>query len=142
MPDFHKEAFALSGLLLTSVSAQQTPTAEPDPAASKELPGAATSRRTFPVGDTLAIYAEVYDNAPAAERAAIDVAVRLISEAGVDVFSAKDSIAAGQSGPSNIAAQFALEDLEPGLYLLRVEAQRSGSSIPPIARETLITVVR
>ncbi len=142
VPDFHNEAFALSGLLLTSVSAQQTPTAEPDPAASKELPGAATSRRTFPVGDTLAIYAEVYDNAPAAERAAIDVAVQLISEAGVDVFSAKDSIAAGQSGPSNIAAQFALEDLEPGMYLLRVEAQRSGSSTPPIARETVITVVR
>ncbi|HJP59276.1 MAG TPA: hypothetical protein VJ865_04740, partial [Gemmatimonadaceae bacterium] len=91
---------------------------------------------------TLAIFAEVYDNAPVAERAAIDVAVRLISDSGADVFSAKDSIAAGQSGPSNVVAQFALEDLDPGPYLLRVEVQRSGSSIPPVTRETLITVVR
>ena len=53
---------ALSGLLVTSVSAQQTPTAEPDATVAKQLPGAATSRRDFPVGDTLAVYAEVYDN--------------------------------------------------------------------------------
>lgn len=48
VPDFRNDTLALSGLLLTSVSAQQTPTAEPDPAVSKLLPGAATSRREFP----------------------------------------------------------------------------------------------
>ena len=53
VPDFRKEELAMSGLLLTSVAAQQTPTADPDPLAAKQLPGAVTSRRDFPVGDTL-----------------------------------------------------------------------------------------
>ena len=61
----------------------------------------------------------------------------LISESGADVFSAKDSIAAGQSGPSNIAAQFALEDLDPGPYLLASKCRGAESSIPPATRETI-----
>jgi VWFA-related protein len=139
VPDFRKEELAMSGLLLTSVAAQQTPTADPDPLASKQLPGAVTSRRDFPVGDTLAVYAEVYDNNPSRQSRQIDVAVRLISALGSDVFAAKDSMS---KEPLNIYAQFKLDDLDPGTYLLRVEAQVSGSPAPPIGRETLITVSR
>jgi VWFA-related protein len=139
VPDFRKEELAMSGLLLTSVAAQQTPTADPDPLASKQLPGAVTSRRDFPVGDTLAVYTEVYDNNPSRQSRQIDVAVRLISALGSDVFAAKDSMS---KEPLNIYAQFKLDDLDPGTYLLRVEAQVSGSPAPPIGRETLITVSR
>ena len=64
VPDFRKEDLAMSGLLLTLVAAQQTPTADPDPLTAKQLPGAVTSRRDFPVGDTLAVYAEVYAQQP------------------------------------------------------------------------------
>jgi hypothetical protein len=141
VPDFRKEELAMSGLLLTSVAAQQTPTAEPDTQAAKQLPGAVTSRRDFPVGDTLAVYAEVYDNNPSRQPRPIDVAVRLISAEGSDVFSATDSMST-TAAPSNIYAQFKLEDLDPGSYLLRVEAKVSGTNVPPIARETLITIFR
>jgi hypothetical protein len=55
------------------------------------------------------------------------------------VFAAKDSMS---KEPLNIYAQFKLADLDPGTYLLRVEAQVSGSPAPPIGRETLITVSR
>jgi hypothetical protein len=141
VPDFRKEDLALSGLLLTSVSAQQTPTAEQDPRMSKQLPGAATSRRKFPVGDTLAVYAEVYDNSSSRTPRQIDVAVRLISAQGSDVFAARDTMSTS-SEPANIYAQFTLEDLDAGAYLLRVEAQLSGSAEEPVGRETLITVFR
>lgn len=141
VPDFRKQELALSGLLLTSVAAQQTPTAEPDPVVSKRLPGAATSRRDFPVGDTLAVYAEVYDNNPSREPRQIDVAVRLISAEATDVFAANDTMST-TAAPSNVYAQFKLEDLNPGTYLLRVEAQVRGGSAPPVSRETLITVFR
>jgi VWFA-related protein len=141
VPDFRKEELALSGLLLTSVAAQEMPTAEPDPLVSKQLPGAATSRREFPVGDTLAVYAEVYDNNPSRQARQIDVAVRLISSQATDVFAANDTIST-TAAPSNIFAQFKLEDLNPGAYLLRVEAQVRGGSAPPVSRETLITVFR
>ena len=149
VPDFRSGDLAMSGLLLTSVAAQQTPTAEPDPLVSKQLPGAVTSRRDFPVGDTLAVYAEVYDNNPSRQSRQIDVAVRLISAFGTDVFSATDSMPTNASPganrpalPSNIYAQFKLEDLEPGTYLLRIEAKVSGADATPIGRETLITVFR
>jgi VWFA-related protein len=141
VPDFRKEDLAMSGLLLTSVAAQQTPTADPDPLTAKQLPGAVTSRRDFPVGDTLAVYAEVYDNNPARQPRQIDVAVRLISATGSDVFTAADSMSSNAPAPSNIFAQFKLEDLEPGTYLLRVEARASGSTAP-VGRETLIHVTR
>lgn len=140
VPDFRKEPLTMSGLLVTSVSAQQSPTAEPDPAVSKQIPGAATSRRDFPVGDTLAVYAEVYDNIATKQRGRVDVAVRVISAAGEDVFNATDSMETTAGEPANVFAQFALEDLDPGTYLLRVEAKRSESDAAPIARETLITV--
>lgn len=149
VPDFRKEELAMSGLLLTSVAAQQTPTADPDPLVSKQLPGAVTSRREFPVGDTLAVYAEVYDNNPSGQPRQIEVAVRLISAQGTDVFAANDSMSTNASqganrpaAPSNIYAQFKLEDLDPGTYLLRVEAKASGAGATPIGRETLITVLR
>jgi VWFA-related protein len=143
VPDFRKEELAMSGLLVTSVAAQQTPTAEPDPLISKQLPGSATSRRRFPVGDTLAVYAEVYDNSPAKRQ--IDVAVRLIAAQGNDVFTANDTMSTdtGRQGePPNIYAQFELEDLDPGTYLLRVEAKIAGGSAEPVGQETLITVFR
>ncbi len=139
VPDFRKDPLVLSGLLVTSVSAQQTPTAEPDAAMAKQLPGAATSRREFPVGDTLAVYAEAYANGTPGPQ--INVVVRVISEAGEDVFTAKDSMAPDKSGAANIFGQFALEDLPPGAYLLRVEVALSGVDENTVSRETLITVV-
>ena len=148
VPDFRKEDLAISGLLLTSVAAQQTPTADPDPLAAKQLPGAVTSRRDFPVGDTLAVYAELYDNNPSGKPRLIDVAVRLIAAHGNGVFNAADSMSTNASPganrpapPSNIYAQFKLEELEPGTYLLRVEAKVNGSATR-VGRETLITVFR
>ena len=139
VPDFDKDALALSGLLVTAVSAQQTPTAEADALAAKRLPGAATSRREFPVGDTLAVFAEAYRSATGPQE--IGVMVRLINESGDDVFTAKDSAVSTRSTPASIFAQFALEDLTPGTYLLRVEAQLSGADAQTATRETLITVV-
>jgi hypothetical protein len=141
VPDFSKDPLALSGLLVTSVSAQQVPTAEVDPVLSKKLPGAASSRREFPVGDTLAVYAEAYANGPARQSQSFNVVVRLISEIGEEVFNAKDAVAGDKSGSANIFAQFALEDLAAGVYLLQVEAQVDGAKTPAVLRETLITVV-
>ncbi len=141
VPDFRKDSLALSGLLVTSVSAQQTPTAEVDATVAKRLPGAATSRREFPVGDTLAVFAEAYANGTSRRPQEIGVTVRVIAESGEEVFNAKESAVSTPSSPASIFAQFALEDLTPGVYLLRVETQLSGADAQTVARETLITVV-
>ena len=108
---------------------------------AKRLPGAATSRREFPVGDTLAVFAEAYANGTSRRPQEIGVTVRVIAESGEEVFNAKDSAVSTQSSPASIFAQFELEDLAPGVYLLRVEAQLSAADSQTVARETLITVV-
>jgi hypothetical protein len=141
VPDFHKDSLALSGLLVTSASAQQTPTAEADTTLAKRLPGAPTSRREFPVGDTLAVFAEAYANGTSRRSQEIGVTVRVIAESGEVVFDAKDSAVSTQSNPASIFAQFALEDLTPGVYLLRVETHLSDADSPAVVRETLITVI-
>jgi hypothetical protein len=57
------------------------------------------------------------------------------------VFNARDSAVSTESSPASIFVQFALEDLTPGVYLVRVETQLSGADSQTVARETQITVV-
>jgi VWFA-related protein len=149
VPDFRKEKLMLGGLLITAPSVQQTPSIQPDPVVSKLMPAAATSRRQFPRGDTLALYTEIYDNISSRQARRIDVAVRLLSETGNEVFVSRDELANGAATgdkPWEIYGypkQIALKDIPPGRYLLRVDAQVRGNvdDAKPVSRETLITVV-
>jgi VWFA-related protein len=148
VPDFRKERLMLSGVLLTSPSAQQTVNVQPDPLVTKLLPAPATSRREFRRSDILALYAEVYDNISSKQARQIDIRVRLISETGQEVFVARDSLSNGVSqGVTPWAIygyprQIPLKDVAPGRYLLSVEAEMRGNKdVKPVARESLITVV-
>ncbi len=149
VPDFRKEKLMMGGLLLTTASSQQTPSIQPDPIVSKLLPAPATSRREFPRGDLLALYTEIYDNMSARQARTIDVAVRVISEDGKEVYASRDELANGPSGgqkPWEIYGypkQIPLKDLALGRYILRVEAQVRGNveDAQPAVRETLITIV-
>jgi VWFA-related protein len=149
VPDFRKEKLMLGGLALASASGQETPSIQADPVLSKVLPAAATSRREFTRRDVLALYTEVYDNIGSDQSRRIDIAARLVSENGTEVFVVRDEIANGGVAPKKpwdiygYATQIALKGIEPGRYALRVEAQVRGNvgDAKPFARETLIRVV-
>jgi VWFA-related protein len=149
VPDFRKEKLMLGGILLASASAQDTPSIQPDPVVAKVMPAPATSRRVFPRRDLLAIYTEVYDNIESAQPRHIDIAARLIAENGTEVFAVRDDLTNGGAPPQKpwsiygYKTEFALKDIPPGRYALRVEAQVRGNvgDAKPFARETLITVV-
>ena len=147
VPDFRKEKLMMGGLLLTSAGAQQTPSIQPDPVLSKLMPGAATSRREFSQRDLIAIYTEIYDNIRSQQARRVDVAVRLLSESGAEVFAARDELPNGGVAQKSwdiyaYSREIALTNLAPGRYALRVEAQvRSDDDVKPVARETLITIV-
>jgi hypothetical protein len=119
------------------------------------LPAPATSRRAFPQSDTVVLYTEIYDNITARQPRRLDVAVRLVSETGTEVFVSRDELSNGlaslgttgaQGGkPWDIygyAKQIPLKGVAPGRYLLRVEAQIRGNvdGAKPASRETVITV--
>jgi hypothetical protein len=134
----------MSGLLLTAPSTEQVPTPQRDPVPGQLLPGAATSRREFLRSDTLSLLAEIYDNSKSQQPRQIDTAVHLLTETGQDAFAARDTLAnSGGAKKWDVYAytrQIPLQNIAPGRYLLRVEAQVRVNNAKPAVRETLITV--
>jgi VWFA-related protein len=149
VPDFRKGPLTMSGLLLTAAASDQTLTAQADPSpTAAALPRPATSRRTFRPGDTISLFAELYDNLPERQARQVEAAVTLQSEAGREVFASRETIpngpGAGAPGGKPWSAYGLLKDvplagIAPGRYLLRVEARVRGNQ-DIAARETLITV--
>jgi len=143
VPDFAKEPLMMSGLLLSSTAAAETITAQRDPIAEKLLGGPATSRREFRRSETLAALAEIYDNAGPQPPRQIDVSVRLIGENGAEAFASRDVLANGAGSSAwtafDYTARIPLQNVGPGRYLLRLEAQpRAGGKA--VSAETVITV--
>jgi hypothetical protein len=138
----------MSGLLLTAPSSERLLNAlpDPDPAVSKLLPGAATSRREFARSDTLSLVTEIYDNTKQRQARQIDLMTRLIAETGSAVFTARDTVSNGASGKTwntyAYTSQVPLQDVAPGRYLLSVEARMRGNTDDDTStrRETVITV--
>ena len=149
VPDFRKEKLMLGGLVVASNLGQQTPSIQPDPVLAKVLPAAATSRREFSQRDLIAVYTEIYDNVTSDQARRVDVAVRLVSESGAEVFAVRDELQNGGVAPKKpwdvygYGKEIALKNVAPGRYALRVEAQFRGNvnDAKPAVRETLITVI-
>ena len=138
VPDFAKTPVAMSGVLLAASGAPEMLTPQRDPDAEKLLGAPATSRRDFTQAETLAWLAEIYDNTPAQQPRRIQVAARLVDEAGREVFASRDVLANGEGGAAKwrmfgYTGRIPLKNIGAGRYLLRVEADGQFA-------ETLITV--
>ena len=86
VPDFAKEKLTMSDVLLTAATSKLVLTPLPDKQVEGVLPLPATARRDFVKGDTLALFAEVYDNLPPLPAHKIDITTKLITEDGREVF--------------------------------------------------------
>jgi len=147
VPDFTKEKFNMSGIVLTAATAQVTPTAEPDPILKATLPGPPTTRREFYPIDVLALYAEVYDKLQTDVPHTVDVTTRLVSESGKEVSRTTDARKSNEfqlakgGGFFGYSAQVPLADIAPGRYMLQVQAKARIKDAPTVQREMLITIV-
>jgi hypothetical protein len=150
VPDFTKEKFNMSGIVLTAATAQITPTAEPDNVLKPVLPGPPTTRREFYPIDVLALYAEVYDRQITDVPHTVDVTTRLVNDTGKEVFrtadarSSKEYQLAGQKtgGFFGYSTQVPLADIPPGRYVLQVEAKARLKDAKPIKKEMLVTIAQ
>jgi hypothetical protein len=137
VPDFSKGSLLMSGIALTSASASRTLTANPDPGFKDVLPAPATTLREFPRGDTLALFAEIYDNETARHKVAIKTSV--LAGDGQVIFTAGDERSTeelqGKKGGFGYTTNIPLSAFAPGRYLLRVEAQALVSKGATVARE-------
>jgi len=148
VPDFTKEKFNMSGVVLTAATAQVTPTAEADPVLKGALPGPPTTRREFYPIDVLALYAEVYDKLQSDVPHTVDVTTRLVSETGKEVSRTADTRKSSEfqngkaGGFFGYSTQVPLADVAPGRYMLQVEAKARLKDAPTVRREMLITIVQ
>src|SRR5262249_16920148 len=128
----------LSGIALTSMSAARMPTANPDAQLKDVLPAAPTANRVFPRNDTLAIFAEVYDNQPTPPHR-VSISSAILAEDGREMFSASDERSRedveGKKGGYGYTREFALGQLPAGRYVLRVSASSLLTSGVTTTRE-------
>jgi hypothetical protein len=144
IPDFHKAPFTMSGLAITAASAGQTPTARAKDPLKDFLPAPATAEREFQRGDELALFAEIYENAPGAPAHKVDITTTVRSDQGRVLFQNQEErnsteLQAGRGG-YGYNTRIPLTDLEPGMYVIHVEAKSRADSARAVGRDVQITV--
>lgn len=126
VPDFSKEPIAVSNLLLTASSAGRTPTSLDAPSIKDILPGPPTSRREFTLEDTLAVYAEIYDNETGKPHT-VDLTATVRTDDGTQVFVTREERASQTTEAVQhvytYLARIPLQDLVPGKFVLTVEGR-------------------
>jgi VWFA-related protein len=124
VPDFAKSDLSMSSIFLASAASTQIPSVNPDPELKGVLPGPPVAIRDFPRTDTLALFAEVYDQNKPAHRVVIKSSV--IADDGKVVFNdteerRSDELQGGKGGFGYVKT-FDVKNFSPGRYVLRVEA--------------------
>lgn len=137
VPDFTQDPIALSGVAISAASGLRMSTAKPDEELQGALPGPPVAVRTFPRGDELAVFAEVYDNDLKAPHV-VDITTTVVSEDGRNVFKSAEQRASselqGKPGGYGHQARISLKDFAPGTYVLTVEAKSRAGNKPPVGR--------
>ena len=143
VPDFSKNSLAISDVVLTSASSQMVMTAKTDEELKQVLPAPPTAARVFAPGDMLALFAEVYDNAPKPPHV-VDITTSVVTDDGRSVFTTAEERSSdeldGKPGGYGHTARIPLKDFQPGVYVLRVEGRSRAGNEPPVVREVLFHV--
>ncbi len=142
VPDFSKEPLAMSGILLSSSGAGLTPTPRVDEELKKLLPAPPSTTRGFATAETIFGYVDVYDALQPAH--SVNVTTTLTAVDGTRVFSTNDerksSEIGGGRGGYGVQFQVPLQDVTPGLYVLKVEATPTLKDKGPVSRELTVAI--
>jgi len=144
VPDFTKAPLVLSGVSMGSAATAQIMTMNAKTPFAASLPGNITSTRVFDVGDTLGLYAEAYESLKDATPHTIDLTAELRAEGGTVVRKVSEQRSSkelqGTRGGYGFAAQLALSDIAPGLYVIHVEARANIGDRPAVSKDIQIRV--
>ena len=143
VPDYSDMPFALSGVLLTSSEAGSFATANDDADWIGLLPAPPVVRRTFSASESLTWFAEVYDDSSQAPHVITYTTTVQGATDGRTLVQSQDTrrIEAGAGRQAlGFTTSFPLGDLNPGTYVLRVDASTTvgGHS----ARQDILFEVR
>jgi VWFA-related protein len=140
-PDFTKGNLTMSGIALASASGSRFPTASPDPSVNEfkdVLPAPPSASREFPRQDTLAIFAEVYDNVVKTPHR-VEITATVLADDGKVVHTNSDMRKSeelqGTTGGYGYTAKIPLVSFAPGRYVLRLTATSLLGKPEPVVRE-------
>jgi hypothetical protein len=144
VPDFTKDALVMSGVAIGSAATSRIMTMNAKADFVSSLPGNVSSTRTFDVGDTLGIYAEVYETVKDAVPHTVGLTAELRAEGGTTVRAVSDERSStelqGKRGGYGFSAQLPLNDVAPGLYVVHVEARVNAGNRPTVSKDVQIRV--
>ena len=140
-PDFTKGNITMSGIALASASGSRIPTASPDPGVNEfkdVLPAPPSASREFPRQDTLAVFAEVYDNVAKTPHR-VEITASVLADDGKVVHTTSDMRKSeelqGATGGYGYTTTIPLANLAPGRYVLRLAATSLLGTPEPVTRE-------
>jgi VWFA-related protein len=141
--DFTTDPLMMSGVAISS-SATQPVTVSPVEPLRGLLPGPITATRDFRSGDTISLYTEVYENLRNPAAHIVDLQVDLRTDDGRVIATTKEERSSkelgGRPGGYGFAVQLPLRDVDPGIYVIHVEAQANMGARPTVARDVVIRV--
>ena len=140
-PDFSKGNLAMSGIALASASGARMPTISPDPSVGEfkdVLPAPPSASREFPRQDTLAVFAEVYDNVAKTPHR-VEITAAVLADDGKVVHTTSDMRKSeelqGATGGYGYTTKIPLTSFAPGRYVLRLTATSLLGKPEPVTRE-------
>ena len=143
IPNFTKDPLVLSGIALTSSTADETVTVWPSARPlDGRLPAPFTAAREFGTDETVTLYAEVYENTRSGSHM-VDFNVDLRDAAGrvVSRFNTqRPSTGATTAGGHGFVAPIRLANADPGPHVLRIAASTSVGANTTVTKEIPIRV--
>lgn len=140
-PDFSKGVVSMSGIVLSSASSARVPTASPDKDVKEftdVLPSPPSAARDFPAGDTLTVFAEVYDNVGKTPHR-VEITASVLSDEGKVVHTTSDERKSeelqGAAGGYGYTTKIPLSAFAPGRYVLRLAAKSLLGNNDAVTRE-------
>lgn len=144
VPDFTKGPLVMSGVSLTSEATAGAATARAKDPLRDLLPGPVTTTREFDASDTIALFAEVYENLRTRAAHTIDLAATLRADDGRVIRTVSEERSStelqGVSGGFGFRAELPLEGAAPGLYVIHVEARANTGDRPMVSRDVQIRI--
>jgi hypothetical protein len=144
VPDFSKGPLTLSGVAIGSAATSQIMTMNAKSTFAASLPGNVTSTRDFAAGDTIGLYVEAYEGATNAAAHTVTLTAELRAEGGTVVRKVSEDRSSselqGKRGGYGFSAQLPLNDVAPGIYVIRVEARVNIGSRPAASKDIQIRI--
>ena len=142
VPDFFDDPLVWSGVVLSSASAAAVPT-RPAGNARDLVPLMPAATRTFPVDDTLALYAEAYDNNTRGTHV-VDLTASIRDATGKVVFTSTEQRSSaelrGGRGGYGLRVDMPLDGLPPGQYVLTLTAKSRAGADAAATREIAFAI--